>query len=85
MANTVVTVVNEGTRFWLKGTTWAFRLERADRFPSTDAAFAAIKRAAKFHKAAVMKRAELWDESMALKEEAPQNTLSTATLAAGPL
>ena len=66
-AKIVVTVVNAGTRFWLRGTTWAFRFERADRFDSTDAAFAAIKRGAKFNPG-VMKRAELWDESTAAKE-----------------
>ncbi len=65
---TVVTVVNQSTRFWLKGTTWSFSLERADRFPSTDAAFAAIARASKFNKASIMKRAELWDEATAAKE-----------------
>lgn len=65
---TVVTVVNEGTRFWLKGTTWAFALDRAQRFETTEAAFAAIEKAKKFNKAKVMKRAELWSEEMALKE-----------------
>ena len=64
----VVTVVNQGMRFWLKGTTWVFSLERADRYPSTDAAFAAIARASKFNKASVMKRAELWDEATATAE-----------------
>lgn len=68
ISRTVVTVVNQGQRFWLKGTTWSFSLDRADRFPSTDAAFAAIARASKFNKASVMKRAELWDESTAAKE-----------------
>jgi hypothetical protein len=68
MSLTVVTVVNQGTRFWLKGTTWSFSLDRADRFPTTDAAFAAIAKASKFNKASVMKRAELWDEAVALKE-----------------
>lgn len=62
---TVVTVVNEGVRFWLKGTTWAFSFDRAQRFPTTDLAFAAIERAKKFNKAEVMKRAELWDETTA--------------------
>ena len=65
---TVVTVVNNSTRFWLKGTTWTFSLDRADRFESTDAAFAALDRAKKFNKAAVMRRAELWDETTAAKE-----------------
>lgn len=68
MNNTVVTVVNQGMRFWLKGTIWSSSLERADRFISTDAAFAAIKRATKFNQKAIMKRAELWDEVTALKE-----------------
>lgn len=62
---TVVTVVNSGVRFWLKGSTWAFAFDRADRFPTTDLAFAAIERAKKFNKPAVMKRAELWDEATA--------------------
>lgn len=65
---TVVTVVNEGTRFWLKGTTFAFSLDRAQRFDSVEAARAAIEKARKFNKAKVMNRCELWDEAMALKE-----------------
>ncbi len=65
---TVVTVVNQATRFWLKGTTWSFSLDRADRFDSVDAARAAITRASRFNKASVMRRAELWDEAIALKE-----------------
>jgi hypothetical protein len=64
----VVTVVNEGVRFWLKGTTWSFSLDRAQRFDTTEAAFAAIEKAKKFNKAAVMKRAELWDETTAAAE-----------------
>lgn len=70
ISNTVVTVVNQGQRFWLKGTTWSFSLDRADRYPTTHAAFAAIEKARKFNKASVMKRAELWDEATAAKEGA---------------
>jgi len=70
MSKTVVTVVNKGVRFWLRGTSWAFHFDRADRFESTDAAFAAIKRAAKFHPPSLMKRAELWDEATSAKEQA---------------
>ena len=66
--STVVTVVNQGTRFWLRSTTWTFSIERADRFETTDKAFAAIERAKKFNKSSLMKRAELWDEATALKE-----------------
>lgn len=68
MSNTVVTVVNQSMRFWLKGTTWTFSLDRADRFASVEAARAAIVKAGKFNKASIMKRAELWDEVTALKE-----------------
>jgi hypothetical protein len=64
----VVTVVNQGTRFWLKGTTFAFAVERAQRFETTEQAFAAIERAKKFNKASVMNRCELWDETTATKE-----------------
>jgi hypothetical protein len=68
MSNTVVTVVNNGVRFWLKGTTWAFSLDRADKFDSTEKAFAAIERAKKFNQKTLMKRVELWDETTAQKE-----------------
>jgi hypothetical protein len=69
---TIVTVVNQGTRFYLKGTTWAFALERAQRFASTDEAFAAIQKAWKFNKASVMKRAEDDADGMAFEEWAAE-------------
>jgi len=65
---TVVTVVNKGVRFWLKATTWSFSLDRADRFETVELARAAIVRASRFNNAKLMRRVELWDEAMALKE-----------------
>jgi hypothetical protein len=64
----VVTVVNAGQRFWLKGTTWTFDKSRAHKFADTAAANAAIERASKFNKKAVMKRAEVWSVEMMDKE-----------------
>ena len=44
----VVTVVNMGNQFWLRSTTWASYIDRADKFESVGLAQAAIDRAAKF-------------------------------------
>jgi hypothetical protein len=74
----VVTVVNEGARFWLRGTTWAFSLDRADRFPSVVEADLAIERAYRFNKAKVMRRVELWSEEMALKAVAESSMYRTS-------
>jgi len=51
----IVTVENQGQRFWLRGTTWAFSVDRANRFPSEDAAKAAAVKAEKFMHAKIRK------------------------------
>jgi len=44
----IVTVQNKGEKFWLRGTTWAFNLDRANKFETREAAAEAAKRAEKF-------------------------------------
>ena len=44
----IATVENQGQTFYLKGTTWAFHLDRADRFETMEAAKAAATKAARF-------------------------------------
>lgn len=44
----VVIVYSKGNKFWLRGTTWAFRLERCDVFDSKQLAEEAAKRVEKF-------------------------------------
>ena len=56
----VVTVVNQGTRFYLRGTTWAFHLDQANVFPDTDTARAAARKAEKFMATKIRKSYELW-------------------------
>jgi hypothetical protein len=43
-----VTVINNGIKFWLKKTTWAFSAERGDRFETIQNAIEAITKAQKF-------------------------------------
>lgn len=57
MTKFVVTTTNKGETFWLRGTTWAFRDNRADVFNSPEQAEAALKKAAKFAKPSVIKTA----------------------------
>lgn len=45
-----VTLKNNGETFYLIATTWAFRIERADKFDCIEDAQAAIKKAAQFMK-----------------------------------
>jgi len=51
----VVTVTNQGNQFWLRGTTWAFRAERAFTFATIDQAKQAAKQAEKFMAPAIRK------------------------------
>lgn len=44
----IVTVINKGTQFWLRGTTWAFHVDRADVFSTAAEAQAAVDKASKF-------------------------------------
>jgi len=55
MTQYVVTVENQGAKFWLRGTTWAFRAERANVFKSEAAAKAAAVKAEKFMTAKIRK------------------------------
>jgi hypothetical protein len=43
----IATVENQGQTFYLKGTTWTFRVERADQFETLEAAKAAAVKAVK--------------------------------------
>ena len=52
----VVTVINKGQKFWLRGTTWAFRLERADKFSSRDAATEKAMKAERFMAASIRRK-----------------------------
>lgn len=57
----VVTVMNMGNKFWLRGTTWAFHLDRANQFASLVEAQRAFEKAqpfmaAKIRKAAVIEK-----------------------------
>jgi hypothetical protein len=52
----VVRVENGGQEYWLKGTTFAFFVERADAFETIDAAAAALRKAEKFMAPAIRKK-----------------------------
>lgn len=52
----VVEVSNGGQKFWLKGTTFAFSIDRAAGFETIDAAAAAIQKAEKFMAPAIRKK-----------------------------
>jgi len=52
-----VTIVNQGNKFWLKGTTWAFSLERAQQFPTEESARNQLEKAKKFMKPSLYKTA----------------------------
>jgi len=53
----IVTVENEGNKFYLRGTTWSFSQDRASQFADAQAAQAGLERARKFMKPALYKRA----------------------------
>ena len=55
----IVTLTNKGHEFWLRGTTWAFHAERADMFDSIPQAQAALQRAAKFMRPAMVKQVKI--------------------------
>jgi hypothetical protein len=44
----IVTVTNQGQQFWLRGTTWAFHADRANQFPTQEAATLAAMKAEQF-------------------------------------
>jgi hypothetical protein len=52
----LVTVNNKDTKFYLRGTTWVFAIERANRFSSIEDAKVAIEKARKFMPPSVFKK-----------------------------
>lgn len=52
-----VSVTNNGINFFLKGTTWAFSIERADIFETRELAHAALQVARQFMNAKLFKQA----------------------------
>jgi hypothetical protein len=55
----IVTVPHNGETWPLRGTTWAFSMERAQLFETAEAAQAALDRAKPFMKAAIYKKAQV--------------------------
>lgn len=55
----IVKITNEGGDHWLRGTTWTFSAERANRFETEDAARAALTKARRFMKASQFKLARI--------------------------
>jgi hypothetical protein len=53
----IVTVTNNGTKWPLRGTVWAFDMERAQKFATQEEAQAALNKAKPFMKAAIFKKA----------------------------
>lgn len=53
----IVTLTNEDNKFWLHGTTWAFKADGSDRFLTIEDAEKALEQAKKFTKPAVHKKA----------------------------
>lgn len=44
----IVTVINQDQKFFLRGTTWAFNEDRANKFETMEAAQIAVEKAKKF-------------------------------------
>lgn len=55
----IVLAQHNGQAWPLRGTTFAFAIERAQRFDTREQAQAAIEKAKPFHKARVMKTAQI--------------------------
>lgn len=55
----IVTLTNLNTPFWLRGTTWAYSLDRADKFATAELAQAALDKAKMFMKARIFKAAKV--------------------------
>ena len=53
----IVTVTHNGNEVPLRGTVWAFSMDRAQRFESREEAQAMLDKAKKFMKAAIYKKA----------------------------
>ena len=57
MTKYIVTVTHNGNRVPLRGTVWAFVMERAQVFDTREQAQAALEKAKKFMKATIYKKA----------------------------
>ena len=55
----IVTLIHNGTKWPLRGTVWAFSMDRATRFETEEAARAALLNAKPFMKAAQFKAARI--------------------------
>lgn len=53
----IVTVAHNGEIWPLRGTVWAFSMDRAQKFETPEAAAAALEKARKFMKPAIYKKA----------------------------
>jgi len=53
----IVTIMNNGTEWPLRGTVWAYSMDRAQIFATRDEAQAALTKAKPFMKAAMFKKA----------------------------
>lgn len=58
----IVTVENNGMKFWLRGTTWAFHRDRANEFASHEAAQTAIDKAKQFMAPKIKKNLKIEEE-----------------------
>ena len=61
----IVTLTNNGQQYWLRGTTWAFRAERAQSFETQDQAQKALAAARQFMKPSLFKLASIQEVSAA--------------------
>lgn len=59
MTKFIVTVMHNGEKWPLRGTVWAFSMDRAQHFDTREAAQAALEKARKFMKVAIYKKATI--------------------------
>jgi hypothetical protein len=59
MSKFIVTVAHNGETWPLRGTIWAFSMDRAQKFDTREAAQAALDKAKKFMKAALYRKAQI--------------------------
>ena len=67
----VVTVTNNGIKWPLRGTNWAYSMDRAQQFETHAAAQAALEKARKFMKPAIYKRAVIEAYTPEIGEQPP--------------
>jgi hypothetical protein len=53
----IVRTTHKGAQFWLRRTTWAFHADRAEHFPTREAAQGALDKSKQFNAAAAYKAA----------------------------